>query len=417
MSSESQSPPSPILVVGSYVPGSGFARVMSHVIAGIQSFHTVHYFGIDYGGPPHLDRGAQVHPGGGTPADPYGLQRLRDLVTEVRPRLAFILHDLRYQTRYLSALEPFLDGLKAVTYTPLDGEILSYRALHPLRLVDHCVFYTRHGQQGVARFLAEWQENEGPARAPALSIIPHGVHTATFYPWPGSVEGHFAGDGRLRAKQAVFPEERDLADSFIVLNANRPTPRKRIDLTMAGFARFAQGKPANVKLYLHHTKVTPRLQDKVLQAAAELGIRDRVLVNPIVNGKSEVDDERLNLIYNACDVGVNTAMGEGWGLVSFEHAATGAPQIVPRHTACAELWEGAAAFLEPVAKGRPWFSPYQMYAVSADELAEKLEELYQNRARRRELALAGYRRATEPQYQWPRISQQWTDLFRGELAA
>ena len=417
MSRENQNPPSPILVVGSYVPGSGFARVMSHVIAGIRSVYAVHYFGIDHDGPPRLDCGVQVHPGGGTPADPHGLQRLRDLVTAVRPRLVFILHDLRFQVRYLSALEPFLGELKVVTYTPLDGEILSWRELHPLRFVDHCVFYTRHGQQGVGRFLADWQENEGPARAPAFTIIPHGVDTSTFHPWPGSVADHFAGDGRLRAKQAVFPEEKDLADSFIVLNANRPALRKRIDLTLAGFARFARGKPANVKLYLHHTKMTPWLQAQLLEAAAHLGIRDRVLVNPIVDGKSEVDDERLNLIYNACDVGVNTTMGEGWGLVSFEHAATGAPQIVPRHTACAELWEGAAAFLESVAAVKPWFSPYRMYAVSADELAEKLEELYQDPVSRRELALAGYRRATEPRYQWPRISQQWTDLFCGEMAA
>ena len=30
------------------------------------------------------------------------------------------------------------------------------------------------------------------------------------------------------------------------------TKRKRIDLTVEGFAKFAAGKPANVRLCLHH---------------------------------------------------------------------------------------------------------------------------------------------------------------------
>lgn len=32
-------------------------------------------------------------------------------------------------------------------------------------------------------------------------------------------------------------------------------------------------------------------------------------------------------------------MGEGWGMVSFEHVATGAVQIVPDRSACGKLWK------------------------------------------------------------------------------
>jgi glycosyltransferase involved in cell wall biosynthesis len=406
-----------LLVVGAYVAGSGFARVMQHVIADLRDEMRVHYFGIDYSGPPHPHGGVEVHPGAATAADPYGTRRLQEVARTVRPSLVFLLHDLWYLARYLPALAEVGGGWKTVVYTPLDGDIENFRALSPLRYVDHCVFYTRYGQEGVERFLDEWQEREGPVPTPRFSILPHGVDTDTFRPWPGSVEEAFDGGRRLEAKQAVFPQLEKPEDSFIVLNANRPSPRKRIDLTLAGFARFAQGKPANVKLYLHQTKLTPRLRTQIFEAAARHGLRDRLIQNPIVKGRSEVDDSRLNLIYNACDVGVNTSMGEGWGLVSFEHAATGAPQIVPRHTACGELWDGAAAFLEPVAEGKPWFSPYRMYAVSADDLAARLEEIYEDRGRRRELALAGYRRATEPRFRWPRISSQWADLFGRTLAA
>jgi glycosyltransferase involved in cell wall biosynthesis len=40
------------------------------------------------------------------------------------------------------------------------------------------------------------------------------------------------------------------------------------------------------------------------------------------------DDKTVNSFYNACDYGINTANGEGFGLCQLEHLATGAPQVV-----------------------------------------------------------------------------------------
>ena len=66
-----------------------------------------------------------------------------------------------------------------------------------------------------------------------------------------------------------------------------------------------------------------------------------------VNGES-LTEQQINLLYNACDVGINTSMGEGWGLISFEHGATGAAQIVPAHTSFIENWTGAADLLRVI---------------------------------------------------------------------
>jgi glycosyltransferase involved in cell wall biosynthesis len=55
----------------------------------------------------------------------------------------------------------------------------------------------------------------------------------------------------------------------------------------------------------------------------------------------------MNLLYNACDVGINTSLGEGWGLCSVEQASLGVPQIVPNHSACAEIFtKSEANFIE-----------------------------------------------------------------------
>lgn len=40
-------------------------------------------------------------------------------------------------------------------------------------------------------------------------------------------------------------------------------------------------------------------------------------------------DEDINMLYNAADVGISCAEGEGFGLCAIEQMATGVPQIVP----------------------------------------------------------------------------------------
>src|SRR5205823_13314929 len=81
---------------------------------------------------------------------------------------------------------------------------------------------------------------------PPLEVIPHGVDTHRFFPLSDDDVGR-----RVEARRAMKLNDPEHRDAFIVLNANRNMPRKRIDLTMQGFAEFAKDKPTNVKLYLH----------------------------------------------------------------------------------------------------------------------------------------------------------------------
>jgi glycosyltransferase involved in cell wall biosynthesis len=217
-------------------------------------------------------------------------------------------------------------------------------------------------------------------------------------------------DGRLAAKRLLFPGDLGLEDSFVVLNANRAQPRKRIDLTLKGFAMFAKDKPEGVKLVLHHAVAFGEERAEVSRQAGALGIAERVTVGPVEG--AGMSDEDLNLLYNACDVGINTSMGEGWGLVSFEHAATGAAQIVPRHTACAELWDGAAEVVEPVNAYVPDFGLLEMQEVAPEGVALALEHLYADRSYRLDMSKKAYRNATRPAYRWEHIAAQWGRLFK-----
>ena len=97
--------------------------------------------------------------------------------------------------------------------------------------------------------------------------------------------------------------------------------------------------------------------------------RGKTDVQLIMHSDGDLSDADLNRLYNACDVGINTSMGEGWGLVSCEHGAAGAAQIVPDHTGCAELWRGRGELIPPARSYVPEFSPLEMGEVSPEGVA------------------------------------------------
>jgi glycosyltransferase involved in cell wall biosynthesis len=231
-------------------------------------------------------------------------------------------------------------------------------------------------------------------------VIPHGVDRALFAPL---VPGDFAAS-RPETRRRLFPDRPELERAFIVLNANRNQRRKRVDLTMRGFALLARDRP-DAWLYLHMGMLD--LGWDVPSLATELGIADRLLVTTEGASRPRVPDAELNLIYNACDVGLNTAAAEGWGLVSFEHAATGAAQVVPDRGACAELWRDHGLLVPtlPDERGRE--------IVTVEGVAAALGRLHDGASLRAVWAGRAYGLARSERCGWDAIARQWeTELLR-----
>ena len=144
-----------------------------------------------------------------------------------------------------------------------------------------------------------------------------------------------------------------------------------------------------------------------------LDISDRVvLASSEPGGHPRLDDAALNRLYNACDVGLNTASSEGWGMVSFEHAATGAAQVVPDAWVCGDVWHGSAELLTSAARQPPVGRYTRETVVSAESVAEALEHLYNDPAHRAEMARRAAALAHSPCYQWSSIASRWDDLLR-----
>jgi len=398
-----------IIAIGFNVVGTGLTRVMDSVMRRLADRHEIHFLGIGYAGEIIRDRGLTIYPTNPKGGDVFAAFQAMRLIEEIRPALILVMHDIWMFDYYLRLFGPYRDRLKIVACIPLDGRIRNEENAASLAQADRVVAYTQFARaefEGAFRRLRAKQADRG---FPAVDVIPHGVDRDRFHPLPELEQAAFASTGRAQAKRRVFGDSPGSGESFIVLNASRPDRRKRVDLTIRGFAMFAAGKPANVRLCLHHAVMGELAVRELAPVIRECGLGDRLSVNPL--GSQIVGDGELNLLYNACDVGINTAMGEGWGLVSLEHGAAGAAQIVPDHTACAELWRGRAELIPPAKSYIPQFSPLEMGEVSPQGVARALEALYKDPARRQELSRAASGVAQNPAYSWDAITRQFDELI------
>ncbi len=148
--------------------------------------------------------------------------------------------------------------------------------------------------------------------------------------------------------QLYYPINRQIArlffkipkDAFVVLNLNRNQPRKRWDFTIMAWADVVARYYANPNRDV--AKIPLLMIGTVIQGFWELleiyehelkkkGItmetgKQHIVAMP---RPQQMSDRDINILYNACDVGLNTCEGEGFGLCQFEHAAVGCPQVAP----------------------------------------------------------------------------------------
>jgi len=160
-------------------------------------------------------------------------------------------------------------------------------------------------------------------------VFPHGFDEKLYYPVDMKISRMYYG----------FDE-----DAFMVLNLNRNQPRKRWDTTIIAWADFVERH--YIKNLNNNDKSKHTARPIKLVVGTQLnGYWDLmdVLENEIkfrdvpfeyaketiqaVNLPQQLSDREINILYNSCDVGLNTADGEGYGLCGFESAALGRAQV------------------------------------------------------------------------------------------
>jgi D-inositol-3-phosphate glycosyltransferase len=394
-----------LLAIGDGVHHTGYGRVLGRVLSELRRDFTLCQLATNYHGAP-IGEPWPIEPNRERARVP--IESLIRVVATFRADAILICEDFWFFGMIRPVLREHAPAARTVVYCPIEWPSYPPDELADLAHADCVVAMTEHGARILRDALTRPVSGGGRAGGAAIPVIPHGVDTAVFRPIGDVATAADVARNRRTARHALFGTDA-IDDAFVVLNANRLSPRKRIDLTLAAFARFAQDK-GDVRLFLH---VGPhRRMPQLVRAIRRLGLHEKLLEVAAEQPCADLADDVLNLVYNACDVGLNTAACEGWGLVAFEHAATGAAQILSDAPVCQELWHehGCVVAMNLPGSAFPGARP-----EAATEIAARLEALYRDRERLRERSTAAYRYATASRFDWTAIGRLWAATLRGVL--
>jgi len=166
-----------------------------------------------------------------------------------------------------------------------------------------------------------------------IHVFPHGFDHNLYYPIP------------MKLARMYYKFDQD---AFMVLNLNRNQPRKRWDTTIMAWVEFVENhyqvnvkhNPRDLKVNKHTSRPIKLIVGTQMNGywdlmdviENEVKFRDvplEYVKNTIqaVNQPQQLSDREINILYNSCDVGLNSADGEGFGLCGFECAALGKAQV------------------------------------------------------------------------------------------
>lgn len=258
----------------------------------------------------------------------FGFDEVTDFVTMNKPDVIIIYNDMVVVSNILERLKKVENkNFKIMIYA--DQVYLSQKKEYIKRLNDESDF--------VICFSKFWEEciKEQGLTKPT-GILEHGFNPLIHYPVPKNL---------ARLYFNLKPED------FIIINANRNQPRKRLDIMMMAFAEIVSRHLSEpIKLLI---ATAPNGAWNLLEIyERELKLRgisfeDGMKHLIFIDNPQALTDEDINILFNASDIGINTAMGEGWGLCNFEGAAIGIPQIVPAIGGFLDFFDKETAILIP----------------------------------------------------------------------
>ena len=390
-----------LLLIGHWAPGAGLTRVLLQLARALTPEVGVRVLGLvpaGGGGRIEVPAGVAVHE---VPQTGFRFhvppELLRRHINDFRPEHVLVMGPAFMISPVAHALQPYRVITRILLYLSVEGELTSPIPLHLIDFADTLMLYTESARAGLMALAERAGRPQGQ-----FAVLGHGVDTTAFRP-----VGRSASDIR----RELLPSLPGGENILLVLNSNRAYRRKRLDLTIAGFAAFARKRPGRY-LYLNVCGLGSRPRADLEAAITDSGVADRVLINALNPDGDPLPEESLNLLYNACEIGVTTAMGEGWGLGTFEHAATGAAQIVPGHTTFLENWDGAAIMLPPVSRAPVFYEYTDMLEISATDLADELTRLCEDRGLLTCMSQTAYARATEPRFGWDEIGRRLRTILR-----
>lgn len=393
-----------LLVLADHLVPTGFARVAENVCLRLADKWEIFAVGINYNGIPHS------FPYKIWPArlfgDIWGIGTYSNLLSEIRPDAVLAIQDPWIVARYASEVDR--GDIPMAAYMPVDAKNQNPSVCEALNRLDLAIFYTNFGEVEIRL----------PGFRGRSRIIPHGVNREIYRPLPKE---------DCRARLELFEANRDErpvslgSSAFVVGNVNRNQPRKRLDLTIQYFAEWLRRvagdrrqRIADAYLFLYCAQRDNAGWD-LLELAHYYGIADRlILPDPdVVTPSRGLSEEEMPSVYGCFDLQVSTTAGEGWGLSQIEGMACGIPQMVPQYAALGE-WAAGGAYMIPCAGERVAHNIINTIGAIPEKEAfiRALDLFYRNPEVRSKYAAMALAKASEPQFSWDRIADQFNEALK-----
>jgi len=385
-----------ILYCGDAFVETGFGRVAQYLLPALAEEHEVFVLAVNYHGDPNAEaKKYTVYPAMLYGNDPFGSHRIATVIQQVKPDLVWVTNDIWIALQLWEKAKPFKEqlGFKWFVYTPIDSYGLFMELAAPMMEWDGLATYTEFGKKEIERI----------GYTKPIHVIGHGTDFDKFFPM----------DKAECRRNLGVPE-----DAFIVFNGNRNQPRKRIDLTIKAFIKFAKDKPdARIWLNMGSKDLGWDLIPLFKRVARDedYDITGKmILTSPHFSVDNCLTIEQLNQVYNAVDVGLNTCIGEGWGLVNSEHGSVGVAQVVPDHTSLAEIFDGLPRIQCNAAETDRNYG-LERLLPDPESAAEILTYYYENRDVLEKHGQWCFNRLHEEPFTWPYIQNQLKEVVNTTL--
>lgn len=161
-----------------------------------------------------------------------------------------------------------------------------------------------------------------------VTVVFHGIDNSVQY-----MDKHEA-----RKQLKIFTE------CPLMLNLNKNIPRKRYDLMLKGLNIYYENCPeSELKIIIGTSKNNGAWDLEEIIDMFYPHLKDKII---FISEPHTLDNQTINLLYNACEIGINVADGEGFGLCNYEHASVGGKQILSDLSIFREIHDESAYYVD-----------------------------------------------------------------------
>jgi len=319
--------------------------------------------------------------------DYYGTNIFIDTLNRVKPDLVLIYNDIIVTSRLMNTLieyrKKYIQNFKVYSYLDLVYDYERPEFLnHVFQNSDKVILFTDY-----------WLNHLASMNFPKekMAVLYHSYGSESGTQLSAKIKQ------KLMDRRTVDDAKRSLglpADSFIILNANRNAYRKANDISIRAFLLFLKDQNMNPALYLllrtsADEKTGYKLLNVIQSECIRIGLEyDHIVKHHIllIDRHNELSDANMSMLYSACDVGINTCIGEGFGLCNMEHGIAGKPQIVSNVGGLRDIFTCCQGLTDTLIEPRTSYHISNqndehngvVYVCDAEDIATALRKVYTN---------------------------------------